>query len=102
MWCELPLVSSDFPNLKEIIVAAHCGICVDPCNAEQAAKAILDLLDQPELRQQMGSNGRNAVLQAYNWPAASKVMSQAYKNVLSGNHSSVEPLPLWIKDPPRW
>jgi glycosyltransferase involved in cell wall biosynthesis len=98
MWCELPLVSSDFPNLKEIIVAAHSGICVDPCNAEQAAKAILDLLHQPELRQQMGSNGRNAVLQAYNWPAASKVMSQAYKNVLSGNHSSVEPLPLWIKD----
>jgi glycosyltransferase involved in cell wall biosynthesis len=99
MWCELPLVSSDFPNLKEIIVAAHCGICIDPCNAERAAEAILGLLDQPELRQQMGSNGRNAVLQAYNWPAASKVMSQTYKNVLSGNHSSVEPLPLWIKAP---
>jgi glycosyltransferase involved in cell wall biosynthesis len=99
MWCELPLVSSDFPNLMEIIVAAHCGICIDPSNAERAAEAILGLLDQPELRQQMGSNGRNAVLQAYNWPAASKVMSQAYKNVLSGNHSSVEPLPLWIKDP---
>jgi glycosyltransferase involved in cell wall biosynthesis len=99
MWCELPLVSSDFPNLKEIIAAAHCGICIDPCNAERAAEAILSLLDQPGLRQQMGSNGRNAVLQAYNWPAASKVMSQAYKNVLRGNHSSVEPLPLWIKDP---
>jgi glycosyltransferase involved in cell wall biosynthesis len=98
MWCELPLVSSDFPNLKEIIEAAHCGICIDPCNAEQAAGAILDLLDQPKLRQEMGSNGRNAVLQAYNWPAASKVLSQAYKNVLSGSHSSVEPLPLWIKE----
>jgi glycosyltransferase involved in cell wall biosynthesis len=99
MWCELPLVSSDFPNLKEIILAAHCGICIDPCNAERAAEAILDLLNQPELRQKMGSNGRNAVLQAYNWPAANKVMSQAYKNVLSGNRKSVEPLPLWIKDP---
>lgn len=98
MWCELPLVSSDFPNLKEIILAAHCGICIDPCDAERAAKAILDLLNQPELRQQMGSNGRDAVLQAYNWPAASEVMSQAYKNVLSGNRSSIEPLPLWIKE----
>ena len=99
MWCGLPLVSSDFPNLKEIIKAAQCGICIDPRNAEGAAGAILDLLDQPELCQEMGSNGRNAVLQAYNWPAASKVMTQAYKNVLSGNHSSVEPLPLWIKEP---
>jgi glycosyltransferase involved in cell wall biosynthesis len=98
MWCELPLVSSDFPNLKEIILAAHCGICIDPCDAERAAKAIWDLLNQPELRQQMGSNGRNAVLQAYNWPAASEIMSQAYKNVFSGNHSSIEPLPIWIKD----
>jgi glycosyltransferase involved in cell wall biosynthesis len=99
MWCEIPLVSSDFPNLRHIIEAAQCGICIDPCNAERAAIAIMDLLDQPELRQQMGTNGREAVLQAYNWPAASKVLSQVYKNVLSGNRSSVEALPLWIREP---
>ena len=99
MWCGLPVVSSSFPNLIRIVEGAQCGICVDPCNADRAAGAILDLLDQPELRKKMGDNGRNAVRQAYNWPAASKVMKQAYKNVLNGNHSSVEPLPLWIKEP---
>jgi glycosyltransferase involved in cell wall biosynthesis len=99
MWCGLPLVSSDFPNLRQIIKAAQCGICIDPCNAETAAVAIMNLLDQPELRQQMGANGRDAVLRAYNWPAASKVLSQVYKNVLSGNRSSVEALPLWIREP---
>jgi glycosyltransferase involved in cell wall biosynthesis len=98
MWCGIPLVSSDFPNLRKIIEAAQCGICIDPCNAERVAAAIMDLLDQPKLRQQMGANGRNTVLQAYNWPAASGVLSQVYKNVLSGNRSSVEPLPLWIKE----
>ena len=45
MWCGLPLVSSDFPNLKQIIEAAQCGICIDPCNAERAAEAILNLLE---------------------------------------------------------
>jgi glycosyltransferase involved in cell wall biosynthesis len=99
MWCALPLVSSNFPNLRQIIEAAQCGICVDPCNAEQAAMAITNLLDQPELRQQMGVNGRDAVLRAYNWPAASKVLSQVYKNVLSGNRTSGETLPLWIREP---
>jgi len=99
MWCGLPLVSSDFPNLRQIIEAAQCGICIDPCNAERAAVAIKNLLDQPELRQQMGTNGRDAVLRAYNWPAASKVLSQVYKNVLSGNRSSVEALPLWSRAP---
>jgi glycosyltransferase involved in cell wall biosynthesis len=98
MWCGLPVVSSDFPNLREIIDAAQCGICIDPCNAERAADAILDLLNKKELRQEMEINGRDAVLQAYNWPAASRVMSQAYKNALGGVRRSVEPLPLWNKD----
>jgi hypothetical protein len=42
---------------------------------------------------------RDAVLGAYNWPAASKVLSQAYQNVLSDKRSSVEPLPLWNTEP---
>ena len=95
MRCALPLVSSDFPNLRQIIEAAQCGICIDPCNAGLAASAIMDLLEQPELRRRMGNNGRDAVLRAYNWPAASKVLSQVNKNVLNSNRSSVEPLPLW-------
>ncbi|MCU1253298.1 MAG: glycosyl transferase family 1 [Edaphobacter sp.] len=98
MWCGIPLVSSDFPNLRQIIEAAQCGICIEPRNPERIAVAIMDLLDQPKLRQEMGVNGRDAVLEAYNWPAASKVLSQVYKNVLSGSRSSVETLPLWLKE----
>jgi glycosyltransferase involved in cell wall biosynthesis len=98
MWCEIPLVSSDFPNLKQIIEAAQCGICIDPCDPERAARAIMDLLGQPELRRQMGRNGRDAVRQAYNWPAASNVLSQVYKNVLSGNRAPVKALPLWTRE----
>jgi glycosyltransferase involved in cell wall biosynthesis len=97
MWCRLPIVSSNFMNLRQIIEGAQCGICIDPCDAEQAAAAILDLLDHSELRAQMGSNGREAVIQAYNWPAAGKVLSQVYTKVLMSNRSSVEPLPLWIR-----
>ena len=99
MWCGVPVVSSDFPNLRRIIEAAQCGICTDPCNAERAAMVIMDLLDHPEMRQEMGTNGRCAVVRAYNWPAASKVLSQVYKNVLSGKRCSVEALPLWIRNP---
>jgi glycosyltransferase involved in cell wall biosynthesis len=99
MWCGLPVVSSDFPNLRRIIESAQCGICIDPRDAERAAAAILRLLEEPELRQKMGTNGRNAILSAYNWPAASRVLSQIYQNVLSGKRSAVEPLPLWSVEP---
>jgi glycosyltransferase involved in cell wall biosynthesis len=99
MWCGLPLVSSDFPNLKQIIEAAQSGICIDPSDAERAAAAIWRLLEEPELRQKMGTNGRDAIRSAYNWPAASRVLSQIYQNVLSGKRSAVEPLPLWSVEP---
>ena len=99
MWCGLPVVSSDFPNLRRIIESAQCGVCIDPRDAERAAAAILRLLAEPELRQKMETNGRNAILSAYNWPAASRVLSQIYQNVLSGKRSAVEPLPLWSVEP---
>ena len=85
------------PEWLRPIEAAHCGICVDPCDAERAADAILNLLNNRELHRELGSNGRRAVLEAYNWPAANKVMSQVYRNVLNGERASVEPLPLWNK-----
>jgi glycosyltransferase involved in cell wall biosynthesis len=99
MWSSLPIVSSDFPNLKRIIEAAQCGICIDPCNAEQAAKAIVNLLDQPGTRKNMGANGRKAIAEAYNWPAAWAVLSQVYRNVLSGSRVSVQTPPLWDGKP---
>jgi glycosyltransferase involved in cell wall biosynthesis len=99
MWCGLPVVSSDFPNLRRIIESAQCGVCIDPRDAERAAAAILRLLAEPELRQKMETNGRNAILNAYNWPAASRVLSQIYQNVLSGKRSAVEPLPVWSVEP---
>jgi glycosyltransferase involved in cell wall biosynthesis len=99
MWSSLPLVSSDFPNLRRIIGAAQCGICIDPCDAEQAAEAIMDLLGQPDVCKRMGANGHRAVEEAYNWPAAWEVLRQVYANVLSGNRSSVPTPPLWDGEP---
>lgn len=99
MWSSLPIVSSDFPNLKRIIEAAQCGVCLDPCNAEQAAKVIMDLIEQPNVCKKMGANGRKAVAEAYNWPAAWDVLRQVYRHVLSGNRTSVQTPPLWDGEP---
>jgi glycosyltransferase involved in cell wall biosynthesis len=99
MWSSLPIVSSDFPNLKRIIETAQCGVCLDPCNAEQAAKIIMDLIEQPNVCKKMGANGRKAVAEAYNWPSAWDVLSQVYRNVLSGDRTSVQTPPLWDGEP---
>lgn len=97
MWCGLPVISSNFPNLAKIIEAAQCGICMDPCDADSAAEQILSLLEDQELRRIMSMNGKEAVIQAYNWPAASGLMFDAYYNVLNGVRSAGPSLPLWCK-----
>jgi glycosyltransferase involved in cell wall biosynthesis len=99
MYSSLPIVSSNFPNLKRIIEAAQCGICIDPCNAQRAADAMLDLLSRPEVCETMGANGGKAVAEAYNWPAAWEVLRQVYANVLNGNRSSVPTPPFWDGEP---
>jgi glycosyltransferase involved in cell wall biosynthesis len=83
MWCALPVVASDFPNLRRIVESAQCGICVNPRDPEAIAASIVALLDRPELCRQMGQNGRDAVARLYNWPRAGKVLMDVYESVIS-------------------
>lgn len=69
MAAGLPVIASDFPLWKEIIEKNQCGICVDPLDPKAIAKAIDYLADHPEEAVEMGLNGRNAVVDKYNWEA---------------------------------
>lgn len=87
MWCGLPVVASDFPNLRRIVDSAQCGICVDPRSPKDISAAIVSLLDRPELCRQMGLNGRAAVARLYNWPRACNVLMEAYDSIMSGHNA---------------
>ncbi len=78
----LPVVVSSFPNLKRIVESANCGLCVDPQDAQQAAHAISDLLDNPGLLRILGENGKKAVLQEYNWEREARTLLRLYREVL--------------------
>ncbi|ENO85218.1 glycosyltransferase family 4 protein [Thauera aminoaromatica] len=67
MVAGLPVIASNFPILERIVVDADCGICVDPYDSKAIADAIRYLIENPVRRREMGENGRNAVLQKYNW-----------------------------------
>jgi glycosyltransferase involved in cell wall biosynthesis len=81
MFCGLPVIASNFPNLRQIVKDTRCGLCVDPKRPDQAARAILHLLRRPKLREQLGENGRNAVLKLYNWEEEEKKLLNVYRNV---------------------
>lgn len=67
MSAGLPVICSDFPLWKEIIVKNKCGLCVDPNDPKQIAEAINFINENPELSQEMGRKGREAIESTYNW-----------------------------------
>lgn len=67
MSAGIPVIASDFPVWREIIEANECGICVNPLDPKAIARAIDYFVENPSIAERMGSNGKRAVLEKYNW-----------------------------------
>lgn len=82
MSAGLPIVASNFPLWREIIEVNDCGICVDPENINQIANAIQYLIDNSMESKRLGTNGRKAVMEKYNWEQEEKKLLALYKKLL--------------------
>lgn len=78
MAAGIPVIASDFPVWRKIIDSNSCGICVDPLKPEQIAAAIDYLISHPDHARRMGENGRNAVIEKYNWATESGKLFKFY------------------------
>ncbi|NQE46659.1 Trehalose synthase [ANME-1 cluster archaeon GoMg2] len=81
MLCGLPVVASNFPELRKVVKEADCGILVDPTNVDEITDAILYLLEHPEEAKRMGENGRRAVEENYNWEQMEEKLLKLYEGL---------------------
>lgn len=81
MSSEIPVIASNFPLWKEIIESNKCGICVNPLDPQDIAKAITWIIDHPSESEQMGKNARIAVEQSYNWENEAIKLIQLYNSL---------------------
>ncbi|MEO8050182.1 MAG: glycosyltransferase [Acidobacteriota bacterium] len=65
MAMEIPCLATWITGVPELIRHGVDGWLVAPGDAEQAAQALADLMDQPELRQRLGKSGRARVMEKY-------------------------------------
>lgn len=81
MSAGIPVIASHFDYFKEVIIKNKCGICINPEDPRDIAKAIDYLISHREEAKMMGENGRKAVLEKYNWETESKKLITLYKEL---------------------
>ena len=77
----LPVVASDFPLWRDIIVSSRCGLCVNPLKPEEIADAINQILDNPDEAFKMGKAGKKAVKEIYNWKNEEHKLLEFYRHI---------------------
>lgn len=82
MACGKPVVASNLPGF-EILEQNNAGILVEPENPEELAKAIVRLLTNEELREQMGENGRRYVVENQSWEIMAKKVAEVCESAVS-------------------
>jgi glycosyltransferase involved in cell wall biosynthesis len=72
-----PVVASNCKPQKELIEKHRCGIIFD--DMKEFHDAIIKLLDDKTLREEMGKNGRNAIFKEYNTEIFKENLISLYK-----------------------
>lgn len=85
MLMHKPVIATDITLWHTVLARHKCGIFVDPFNAENTAKTVLDLYEDPNIIEEMGKNGYNAVVQEYNWATQEKLLYRFYEQVIGKN-----------------
>ena len=67
MSAGLPVLASDFPLWREILVPSGAGVCVDPMDPAAIGASMRTLLADPQAARVMGGRGRDAVLNGFRW-----------------------------------
>jgi phosphatidylinositol alpha-mannosyltransferase len=85
-----PIVASDIPGYRDVVVQGEQGLLVEPRNPGALADAICRLLGNPEMRANMRRVGQEKA-QAYDWPRIATQVLDYYAEVLERREAEPEP-----------
>ncbi len=82
MACEMPVVATDVSGTNEAVIDSINGILIPPKNPEKLANALLKLLNDENLRRNMGKNGRNYIERKFTWDKIAKNIVRSYNEAV--------------------
>lgn len=80
MW--LPSIVSNINGCNEIVQHGHNGLIIPPKNTGELEKAMLRLLEEPELNRQLAGNARKSIVSRFNQQTLWKLIKEEYDEQL--------------------
>jgi phosphatidylinositol alpha-1,6-mannosyltransferase len=65
--CGLPVVAGDSGGVSDAVLDGKTGYLVDPFDEDAIATAIIQLLENPELRDRLGGFGKARAIKEFSW-----------------------------------
>lgn len=81
MYLQRPLITTNCTYMQQIVEATDCGAVVPYGDHEAFASCLIELYRNPARREQMASNGHQAVLERYNWGHSVRSLIEMYRNM---------------------
>ncbi|MEF8833070.1 MAG: glycosyltransferase family 4 protein [Candidatus Thermoplasmatota archaeon] len=84
MASSVPVIVSDIPGVRDVIVEGEHGLLAEPMNSEDLAGKIRTLIKNPEMAKKMGKSGRKRVEERFTWTKVAKKIEKVYESILNG------------------
>ena len=81
MMCGKPIIVNDNTTMADTVREECCGIVVPFGDKDALENAVLTLKNNPELRKELGENGRRAYETKYNWKIMEKRLLDLYASL---------------------
>jgi len=85
----LPTIASNLPGVRTVVADGKTGLHVPPRNAPELARALRQLIQDTNLRAELGRQARRRSEQEFAWKPLIKKLEQTYIDVTRGTRSDV-------------
>lgn len=77
---EIPVIASDFPEIKKIVTNEKVGVCINPHDIDNISNAVNFLVDNMKIYKEYKTNCKKARLK-YNWENEKKKLLKIYNKL---------------------
>ena len=82
--CGKPIVTTNVPGCREVIRHRVNGLLIPPRNASALADAVVMLLENPQLRHELGCRGREIAIKDFSATVVTRQTLALYQELLYG------------------